>query len=173
MPVFCVCRLGLSEDPGSDPEDKCHQPDSTSEALQRTSPEPIHVEESLPEIRGRLRRSLYRNRERLQQSLPMASKAKIASPPPMRAEDVSPASEDRLSPAEAVSLPSTSDRVPELHPENCEQKRKIADPESSSPSLEKKPRMEQRQSFRNTITSVHPEKPQPTKEEPKVPPIRV
>nr|XP_042133020.1 polycomb group protein ASXL1-like [Peromyscus maniculatus bairdii] len=30
-----------------------------------------------------------------------------------------------------------------------------------------------RQSFRNTIESVHTEKPQPTKEEPKVPPIRI
>ncbi|XP_018411876.1 PREDICTED: putative Polycomb group protein ASXL1 [Nanorana parkeri] len=170
-------KLGLSQDPGSDPDEKCNQPDSTCEALQRTSPVPIHVEESLPEIRGRLRRSLCRNRERLQQTLPMASKAKISSSPPpappKAAEDASPASENRLSPAEAVNLPSTSDRVPELHPENCEQKRKIADPESSSASFEKKPRMEQRQSFRNTITSVHPEKPQPTKEEPKVPPIRI
>ncbi|XP_072270351.1 polycomb group protein ASXL1 isoform X3 [Pyxicephalus adspersus] len=169
-------KLGLSEDPGSDPEDKCNQPDFTCESLQRTSPEPIHVEESLPEIRGRLRRSLYRNRERHQQTLTMASKARMSSTPstpPKRTEDISPASEDRLTPAEAVNLPSTSDRVPELHPENCEQKRKITDPDSSSPSLEKKPRMEQRQSFRNTITSVHPEKPQPTKEEPKVPPIRI
>ncbi|CAI9597184.1 unnamed protein product [Staurois parvus] len=166
-------KLGLSEDPGSDPENKCNQPDSTSQAVQRTSPEPIHVEESLPEIRGRLRRSMYRNRERLQKTLPVASKAKISSPPPKKAENISPASEDRLAPAEAVNLPSTSDRVPELHPENSEQKRKMADPDNSSPSLEKKPRMEQRQSFRNTITSVHPEKPQPTKEEPKVPPIRI
>ncbi|KAM5135007.1 polycomb group protein ASXL1 isoform 1-T1 [Mantella aurantiaca] len=170
-------KLGLSEDPGSDRDDKCKQPDPTCEALQRTSPEPIHVEESIPEIRGRLRRSLYRNRERTQQTLPISSKAKVSSspppPPPKKSEAVSPASEDRLSPAEAGNLPSTSDRVPELHPETCEQKRKMADPESSSPSLEKKPRMEQRQSFRNTIASVHPEKPQPTKEEPKVPPIRI
>ncbi|XP_040187172.1 polycomb group protein ASXL1 isoform X2 [Rana temporaria] len=176
-------KLGLSEDPGSDPEEKCNPPDSTSEALQRTTPEPIHVEESLPDIRGRLRRSMYRNRERLQKTLPVASKARISSPPPpppppppspKKAENVGPALEERLAPAEAVNLPSTSDRVPELHPENSEQqKRKIADPDSSSPSFEKKPRMEQRQSFRNTITSVHPEKPQPTKEEPKVPPIRI
>ncbi|KAM9296575.1 polycomb group protein ASXL1 [Gastrophryne carolinensis] len=166
-------RLGLCEDPGSDPEDKCGQLEGTYEALQRTIPEPIHAEEPLPEIQVRTRRSIYRNRERLQRTPPAAASTVTATQPPARAEAVVPPPEDRLSPADAGSLPSTSDRVPALHPETSDQKRKIGEPEGSSPSVEKKPRMEQRQSFRNTIASVHPEKPQPTKEEPKVPPIRI
>uniref|UniRef100_H2ZYL5 ASXL transcriptional regulator 1 n=1 Tax=Latimeria chalumnae TaxID=7897 RepID=H2ZYL5_LATCH len=54
-----------------------------------------------------------------------------------------------------------------------DQKRKFTEPGTSSSFAEKKPRLEDRQSFRNTIESVHTEKPQPTKEEPKVPPIRI
>lgn len=57
--------------------------------------------------------------------------------------------------------------------ESKEQKRKCLEQAASASFPEKKPRLEDRQSFRNTIESVHPEKPQPTKEEPKVPPIRV
>ncbi|NXF98235.1 ASX protein, partial [Eubucco bourcierii] len=54
-----------------------------------------------------------------------------------------------------------------------DQKRKCFEEAASASFPEKKPRLEDRQSFRNTIESVHPEKPQPTKEEPKVPPIRI
>ncbi|XP_068118015.1 polycomb group protein ASXL1 [Hyperolius riggenbachi] len=165
-------KLGLSEDLGSDRDDKCSQSDSICEAVQRISPEPIHVEEPVPEIQVRTRRAIYRNRARLRQTRASASEVKTVAPPES-SKDAFPALEDRLSPAEAGALPSTSDRVPDLHPETSEQKRKITEPESSNPSPEKRPRMEQRQSFRNTITSVHPEKPQPTKEEPKVPPIRI
>lgn len=57
--------------------------------------------------------------------------------------------------------------------ETKDQKRKSFEQEASASFPEKKPRLEDRQSFRNTIESVHTEKPQPTKEEPKVPPIRV
>ncbi|XP_053101810.1 polycomb group protein ASXL1 [Hemicordylus capensis] len=57
--------------------------------------------------------------------------------------------------------------------ESKEQKRKCFEQTASASFPEKKPRLEDRQSFRNTIESVHPEKPQPTKEEPKVPPIRI
>ncbi|XP_060086507.1 polycomb group protein ASXL1 [Heteronotia binoei] len=57
--------------------------------------------------------------------------------------------------------------------ESKEQKRKCFEQAASTSFPEKKPRLEDRQSFRNTIESVHPEKPQPTKEEPKVPPIRI
>lgn len=51
-----------------------------------------------------------------------------------------------------------------------EQKRR---PEEAQSSSEKRPRLDQRQSFRTTIDGVGSEKPQPTAEEPKVPPIRV
>lgn len=70
------------------------------------------------------------------------------------------------------------DRIPSLPQETVDQepkdqKRKSFEQATSASFPEKKPRLEDRQSFRNTIESVHPEKPQPTKEEPKVPPIRV
>lgn len=83
--------------------------------------------------------------------------------------------------AETDSLACTStspDRIPSLPQdtvaqETKDQKRKSFEPSASTSFPEKKPRLEDRQSFRNTIESVHTEKPQPTKEEPKVPPIRV
>ncbi|XP_054945843.1 polycomb group protein ASXL1 isoform X3 [Physeter macrocephalus] len=74
---------------------------------------------------------------------------------------------------------STSpDRIPSLPQETVDQepkdqKRKSFEQAASASFPEKKPRLEDRQSFRNTIESVHTEKPQPTKEEPKVPPIRI
>ncbi|XP_041080899.1 polycomb group protein ASXL1-like isoform X2 [Polyodon spathula] len=54
-----------------------------------------------------------------------------------------------------------------------DQKRKFGEPSASTSFPEKKPRLDDRQSFRNTIDCVHPEKPHRTKEEPKVPPIRI
>ncbi|CAN2389887.1 Additional sex combs like [Pristimantis euphronides] len=161
-------KLGYAEEPGSDLEDKpevtCLQP--------RRSPEPAQRRETVPEVYIRTRRSLYRNKQKIQQNLPVAADVAASAPEQTGAEPS--AAEKRLSPRVDHSLPSTSERVPDLHPETTsEQKRKSTEPETSSPSLEKKPRMEQRQSFRNTIQSVHPEKPQPTKEEPKVPPIRI
>lgn len=83
--------------------------------------------------------------------------------------------------AETDSLACTStspDRIPSLPQDTAaqetkDQKRKSFEPSASTSFPEKKPRLEDRQSFRNTIESVHTEKPQPTKEEPKVPPIRV
>ncbi|XP_054994292.1 polycomb group protein ASXL1 [Sorex araneus] len=73
---------------------------------------------------------------------------------------------------------ATLDRIPSLPQETVDQepkdqKRKSFEQAASASFPEKKPRLEDRQSFRNTIESVHPEKPQPTKEEPKVPPIRI
>lgn len=73
---------------------------------------------------------------------------------------------------------ASPDRIPTLpqdttDQETKEQKRKSFEQAASASFPEKKPRLEDRQSFRNTIESVHTEKPQPTKEEPKVPPIRV
>ncbi|XP_066443292.1 polycomb group protein ASXL1 isoform X2 [Eleutherodactylus coqui] len=160
-------KLGYSEEPESDLEEKAE----TMCLRPRTNSEPAQRRETVPEVHIRTRRSLYRNSQKIQQNLPAT--AEIAIPSPERTGAAPSAVESRLSPGED-SLPSTSERVPELHPETTsEQKRKSADPETSSPSHEKKPRMEQRQSFRNTIQSVHPEKPQPTKEEPKVPPIRI
>ncbi|XP_075032620.1 polycomb group protein ASXL1 isoform X2 [Mixophyes fleayi] len=168
-------KFGLSEEPEADPEDKYNQPETicVQQVVQRTSPGPGRNEESVPELQGRTRRSLYRNKEGIQQTLPAAEVKAISSPCPERAEADIPVLEHKVFSRDAGSLPSTSERVPELHPETSEQKKKTSEPETSSPSLEKKPRMEQRQSFRNTIQSVHPEKPQPTKEEPKVPPIRI
>ncbi|XP_063815144.1 polycomb group protein ASXL1 isoform X1 [Pseudophryne corroboree] len=168
-------KLGLSEEPVSYPEDKFNQSEThcVQQPVQRTSPERGHNEEIVPEFVGRTRRSLYRNKERVQQTLPTAEVKSTSSPSAEALEADSPIIEQRLFSRDTGSLPSTSERVPELHPETSEQKRKTSEPETSNPSLEKKPRMEQRRSFRNTIQSVHPEKPQPTKEEPKVPPIRI
>ncbi|XP_069099491.1 polycomb group protein ASXL1 isoform X2 [Pleurodeles waltl] len=87
------------------------------------------------------------------------------------------------------TLPSSSEMLPVLHisdgrvplpPQDSthqelkDQKRKCIEEVTASSSFsEKKPRLEDRQSFRNTIECVSTEKPQPTKEEPKVPPIRI
>lgn len=68
-----------------------------------------------------------------------------------------------VSPA-ATPLPSTQLK---------EQKRRPDETEAFSSFPEKRPRLDDRQSFRTTIDSVCSEKPQPTTEEPKVPPIRV
>ncbi|XP_047451390.1 putative Polycomb group protein ASXL1 isoform X2 [Mugil cephalus] len=54
-----------------------------------------------------------------------------------------------------------------------EQKRRPDEAEAFSNFPEKRPRLDDRQSFRTTIDSVRSEKPQPTTEEPKVPPIRI
>lgn len=80
--------------------------------------------------------------------------------------------EDAMPAAAALGrIPSLSQEPQDQ--ESKEQKRKCFEQAASASFPEKKPRLEDRQSFRNTIESVHPEKPQPTKEEPKVPPIRV
>ncbi|XP_073538893.1 polycomb group protein ASXL1 isoform X2 [Phyllobates terribilis] len=166
-------KLGYSEEPGSDPEGKSNETTRLHQGRPRTIPEPAQNRETAPEVRMRTRRSIYRNVGKIQHHLPAAAKS-ATSPPQEKTESDPLPAEDRLSPRDDGNLPSTSERVPELHPETTsEQKRKTTEPETSSPSLDKKPRMEQRQSFRNTIQSVHPEKPQPTKEEPKVPPIRI
>ncbi|NWX00067.1 ASX protein, partial [Caloenas nicobarica] len=90
---------------------------------------------------------------------------------------LSPETSTLHSKSEDVSLAATN-RIPGLPQENSvrepkEQKRRCFEEAASASFPEKKPRLEDRQSFRNTIESVHPEKPQPTKEEPKVPPIRI
>lgn len=81
-------------------------------------------------------------------------------------------------PDDLARASASPDRVPSLPQETVDQdpkdqKRKSFEQAASASFPEKKPRLEDRQSFRNTIESVHSEKPQPTKEEPKVPPIRV
>ncbi|XP_056405308.1 polycomb group protein ASXL1 isoform X2 [Hyla sarda] len=170
-------KLGYSEELGSDLEEKSMETTCLQQEKPRTTPEPAQKQEKVPEVHIRTRRSLYRNTEKIQRNVPTAAEVKASTTfpaPPERTESDPSSVENRLSPQDDLSLPSTSERVPELHPETAsEQKRKSAEPDTSSPSIEKKPRMEQRQSFRNTIQSVHPEKPQPTKEEPKVPPIRI
>ncbi|XP_059396717.1 polycomb group protein ASXL1-like isoform X4 [Carassius carassius] len=54
-----------------------------------------------------------------------------------------------------------------------EQKRRPDESQAFTSFPEKRARMDERQSFRNTVDCVHSEKPQPTTEEPKVPPIRI
>ncbi|KAM3921755.1 polycomb group protein ASXL1 isoform 1-T1 [Leptodactylus fuscus] len=169
-------KLGYSEELGSDMEEKSYETTCPPQERPRTSPEHTQKREPVPEVHIRTRRSLYRNTEKVKHNLPAAAEVKVSTSPSLPREKESDALsvKSRLSPGDELSLPSTSERVPELHPDTIsEQKRKTTEPETSSPSLEKKPRMEQRQSFRNTIQSVHSEKPQPTKEEPKVPPIRI
>ncbi|NXU48778.1 ASX protein, partial [Turnix velox] len=150
------------------------------------------------QLRSRARRSLYRLREpphtppapkEESSSAPQPSPHKETKPETdLKKDDVkSPleSSESQLSleaskeqsKAEEPALAAGS-RIPTLPQESCagepkEQKRKSFEEAASASFPEKKPRLEDRQSFRNTIESVHPEKPQPTKEEPKVPPIRI
>lgn len=88
------------------------------------------------------------------------------------------ASQIQTDPDNLPRASASPDRIPSLHQETVDQepkdqKRKSFEEAASASFPEKKPRLEDRQSFRNTIESVHSEKPQPTKEEPKVPPIRV
>lgn len=88
------------------------------------------------------------------------------------------ASRIQADPDNLARASASPDRIPSLHQETVDQepkdqKRKSFEEAASASFPEKKPRLEDRQSFRNTIESVHSEKPQPTKEEPKVPPIRV
>lgn len=88
------------------------------------------------------------------------------------------ASRIQTNPDDLARACESPDRIPTLPQETVDQepkdqKRKSFEQAASASFPEKKPRLEDRQSFRNTIESVHTEKPQPTKEEPKVPPIRV
>ncbi|XP_049725935.1 polycomb group protein ASXL1 isoform X1 [Elephas maximus indicus] len=90
----------------------------------------------------------------------------------------SAASRIQTEPDDLACASSAPDRIPSLPQETVDQepkdqKRKSFEQAASASFPEKKPRLEDRQSFRNTIESVHPEKPQPTKEEPRVPPIRI
>ncbi|XP_062445300.1 polycomb group protein ASXL1 isoform X1 [Rhea pennata] len=158
---------------------------------------------SRADLRCRARRSLYRAREPEQTEadketvsvLPDSSFHKETKPEiDLKKDDLTSASaivlksessELHLSPetsklhskSEDLSL-ATANRIPSLPQENLareskDQKRKCFEEAASASFPEKKPRLEDRQSFRNTIESVHSEKPQPTKEEPKVPPIRI
>ncbi|XP_025788468.1 putative Polycomb group protein ASXL1 [Puma concolor] len=88
------------------------------------------------------------------------------------------ASRTQTDPGDLARASASPDRIPSLPQETAaqepkDQKRKSFEQAASASFPEKKPRLEDRQSFRNTIESVHTEKPQPTKEEPKVPPIRI
>lgn len=141
-------------------------------------------------LRCRTRRSLYKLREQEpaeavqeaspeepESSEPREKKAEVdlceggqTSPKPESSPDAT-----RLTSKmeDATAAAAGGGRIPTLPQESKEQKRKGFELAASASFPEKKPRLEDRQSFRNTIESVHPEKPQPTKEEPKVPPIRV
>lgn len=88
------------------------------------------------------------------------------------------ASHVQTEPDNLAHASASPDRIPCLSQDTVDQepkdqKRKSFEQATSASFPEKKPRLEDRQSFRNTIESVHTEKPQPTKEEPKVPPIRI
>ncbi|XP_027501946.1 putative Polycomb group protein ASXL1 isoform X2 [Corapipo altera] len=158
---------------------------------------------SRADLRCRARRSLYRLREpehteAPKEPAPMGPDSSLHKEPkpetdlkkddltsPSAAGLKAESSELHLSPETSKSHSKSEDpslaagnRIPSLPQENSaqeskEQKRKSFEEAASASFPEKKPRLEDRQSFRNTIESVHPEKPQPTKEEPKVPPIRI
>ncbi|NWV00562.1 ASX protein, partial [Upupa epops] len=158
---------------------------------------------SRADLRCRARRSLYKLREPEQtepsketaaagpeSSLQKDTKSEIDlkkdDPTGPSAVMLKPESSASHVSAETSKAPSKSEdvamvaanRIPSLPqedsaPEPKDQKRKSFEEAASTSFPEKKPRLEDRQSFRNTIESVHPEKPQPTKEEPKVPPIRI
>ncbi|XP_072305396.1 polycomb group protein ASXL1 [Eucyclogobius newberryi] len=84
----------------------------------------------------------------------------------------SPSASPAPAPTLAPTPAPTSTSTPGPAPQSKEQKRR---PESQDfrSFPEKRPRLNDQQSFRTTITSVCAEKPQPTTEEPKVPPIRI
>lgn len=158
---------------------------------------------SRADLRCRARRSLYKLRESEQKeasketaSVGPDSSLRKETKPEMDLKKDNPtsastaalnpeSSELHLSPETSKSHSKSEDpslaaasRIPSLPQENSareskDQKRKCFEEAASASFPEKKPRLEDRQSFRNTIESVHPEKPQPTKEEPKVPPIRI
>ncbi|NXF52930.1 ASX protein, partial [Oceanites oceanicus] len=158
---------------------------------------------SRADLRCRARRSLYKLREPEQTEAsketasagPDSSRRKETKPEiDLKKDDLTSSSAAVLKPesSELHLSPETSklhsksedlslaaaNRIPSLPQENSarepkDQKRKCFEEAASASFPEKKPRLEDRQSFRNTIESVHPEKPQPTKEEPKVPPIRI
>ncbi|XP_029467117.1 putative Polycomb group protein ASXL1 isoform X2 [Rhinatrema bivittatum] len=69
------------------------------------------------------------------------------------------------------NIPYLPQEISEL--ESKDQKRRCFEQTASTSFPEKKPRLEDRRSFRNTIKSVYTEKLQPTKEEPRVPPIKI
>ncbi|XP_051914976.1 putative Polycomb group protein ASXL1 [Hippocampus zosterae] len=72
------------------------------------------------------------------------------------------------------SSPSDSPAgTPAPSAQHKEQKRRPDETRAFSSFPEKRPRLNDQQSFRTTIDRVHSEKPQPTTEEPKVPPIRI
>ncbi|XP_053704663.1 putative Polycomb group protein ASXL1 [Synchiropus splendidus] len=72
------------------------------------------------------------------------------------------------------SSPSTSPApTPAPSSQLKDQKRRTDEAPAFSSFPEKRPRLDDRQSFRITIDGVRSEKPQPTTEEPKVPPIRI
>ncbi|KAM6378487.1 polycomb group protein ASXL1 isoform 2-T2 [Pluvialis apricaria] len=155
------------------------------------------------DLRCRARRSLYKLREseQTEASKETASVGPDASLHKETKPEIDLKKDDLTSPSAAVLKPESSEsqlsaetsklhsksedlslaaanRIPSLPQENSareskDQKRKCFEEAASASFPEKKPRLEDRQSFRNTIESVHPEKPQPTKEEPKVPPIRI
>ncbi|NXA34313.1 ASX protein, partial [Eudromia elegans] len=158
---------------------------------------------SRADLRCRARRSLYKTREPQQAEDDKATVSVLPDSAPhketkaeinLKKDDLTSASAAVLKPesSELLLSPETSklrskaedlslaaaNRIPSLPQENLareskDQKRKCFEEAASASFPEKKPRLEDRQSFRNTIESVHPEKPQPTKEEPKVPPIRI
>ncbi|XP_057219338.1 putative Polycomb group protein ASXL1 isoform X3 [Triplophysa rosa] len=68
-----------------------------------------------------------------------------------------------------AASPSTASPAIQLK----EQKRRPDESQAFTSFPEKRARLDERQSFRNTVDCVYSEKPQPTTEEPKVPPIRI
>ncbi|XP_018089920.1 polycomb group protein ASXL1 isoform X2 [Xenopus laevis] len=168
-------KLGLTDEHLSDEGEKNGQ--STQRVLRSaqvkvTEAQPKNLSVAVMDRRNKNPRGKKEKEENVEIHY-VSTEIKESSLPPLKGSDTQPLGvEAYIPPNGSQSLPAFPDRVPEPHPQSSEQKRKI-ETEPHSPSIEKKPRMEQRRSFRNTIQNVHTEKPQPTKEEPKVPPIRI
>ncbi|XP_074013672.1 polycomb group protein ASXL1 [Numenius arquata] len=144
---------------------KLREPEQTEASKETTSvgPDSSLHKETKPEID-------------LKKDDPTSPSATVLKPESSESH-LSPETSKLHSKSEDPSL-AAANRIPSLPQENSareskDQKRKCFEEAASASFPEKKPRLEDRQSFRNTIESVHPEKPQPTKEEPKVPPIRI
>ncbi|XP_078507907.1 polycomb group protein ASXL1 isoform X2 [Lissotriton helveticus] len=160
------CKKRSRPAPRSRPKSRCKEPKTeTSPSVDETERDPkssIDSERNLERVLGEGERY-----------------CRLAATPAAQSESTSSPSTLPSSSEMLPSLNISDGRVPFL-PQDCtdqelkDQKRKCIEEVTASSSFsEKKPRLDDRQSFRNTIDCVSTEKPQPTKEEPKVPPIRI
>ncbi|OCT59821.1 hypothetical protein XELAEV_18045839mg [Xenopus laevis] len=168
-------KLGLADQHLSDEGEKNGQSNTQrvlrSAQIKETVAQPKDL--SVPGMDRRHRNPRGKDKQEETVKVHMSTKIKESSSPSLKGSSTEPLGMESHIPPNGSHTPLTfPERVPEPHQDSSEQKRKF-ETEPYSPSVEKKPRMEQRRSFRNTIQNVYTEKPQPTKEEPKVPPIQI